>query len=182
MYAGNAVIPQAVLVTSLMQQKLGCLTVAYVREANKMLKELLTLHHARIRYMTPMGMEDAHVLTLSDAAHRGKGCENGQTGGLSGILDKRKNGTKVYHLLDWTSHKQRRISYSSFGAEIVACADNDDRGYDIKEPLIGGFPTRRTKSKLIVGSRALYETITKPHDNREYWLRKTVACVRNSIE
>lgn len=47
-----------------------------------------------------------------------------------------------FHLIDWTSHKQRRISHSSFGAEIVAYADNNNRCFAIQETLCELFPTR----------------------------------------
>lgn len=37
--------------------------------------------------------------------------------------------------------KQRRISYSSFGAEIIPTADNDDMGHFLKEALNELFQT-----------------------------------------
>lgn len=35
----------------------------------------------------------------------------------------------LYYPLTWSSCKQSRISHSSFGAEIIAAADNDNIGY-----------------------------------------------------
>lgn len=121
-------------------------------------------------------------MTLSDAAHGGNDREYGQTGGLSGVLIVGPDATKIYQLMNWTSHKQKRISHSSFGAEIMVCADNHDYGFDIKETLTVLFPKRVFKSKLMVDSRALYDTITMLHVIREYHLRKTVGRVRNSFE
>lgn len=49
MYMGNAFLPQAALITSLMQQKLGRLTVEHLTAVNYMLREQLSLR-AEIRY------------------------------------------------------------------------------------------------------------------------------------
>lgn len=39
---------------------------------------------------------------------------------------------RIFHAIGWMSHKQRRIAHLSFGAEIIAAADNDYSGLYFK--------------------------------------------------
>lgn len=85
-------------------------------------------------------------------------------------------------MLNWTSHKQKRVSHSSFGAEIIAAADIDDRGYDLREMMREVFPVTGIEHELIVDSKALFDTITTLHEAHEYRLRKTVTMLRDAFE
>lgn len=40
----------------------------------------------------------------------------------------------IFHPICWMSNKKRRNSDSPFWAELIAAADKDDRGYNIKLP------------------------------------------------
>lgn len=44
------------------------------------------------------------------------------------------------------------------------------------------FTSRKFQREVIVDSRALFDTTTTLHDNRQYRLRKTVARIRNVFE
>lgn len=46
-----------------------------------------------------------------------------------------EDGEKELNLIDWASTKQKRVSLSSYGAEITKCADDDYRGLYMKENL-----------------------------------------------
>lgn len=88
----------------------------------------------------------------------------------------------LFYPLSWSSHKQRRVSYSSFGAEILAAADADDRGFDLKQSFLSLFPHKPLSHELIIDSKALFETITTLHQTSDYRLRKTVSRMRDSFE
>lgn len=60
-----------------------------------------------------------------------------------------------YHPIAWTSHKQKRVSYSAFGAEILAAADADYRGYDLKLSMMSLLQDKNVKHELFVDARAL---------------------------
>lgn len=47
------------------------------------------------------------------------------------------NGKYIYHVIEWHRGKQERISLSLYGAEIIGCADTDDRGYYLKTNISG---------------------------------------------
>lgn len=75
------------------------------------------------------------------------------------------------HVTDWSSSKQRRFCCCSFGAEILAAADNDDPKFKLLESIRYLFkPTSMPaiKSVLHVDSKALYDDITTPYDRKDY--------------
>lgn len=182
LYLGQAVLPQACLVASKMQQKLGMLKVGHLMEANTMLGDLKK-HRPSLYFRSPSNISDISISTFSDASHGAADEIYGQTGGLCGlVIQDDTSSRRMFHPISWTSHKQRRVSYSSFGAEILAAANADDRGYDLKLSFRSLFPDRPLRHKLIVDSKALFETLTTLHQSDDYRLRKTVARIRASFE
>lgn len=139
------------------------------------MKEILELR-PYIRYRRSTGRPNIRIVSLSDAAHGGTDSIYGQTGIICRIAIKSPGSPDViYHPLGWTSYKQKSVSYSALGAEILAAADADDRGYDLNLSLQAILRDREVKHKLYVDARALFYTITTLHEPREYRLRKTVA-------
>lgn len=182
MYLGNSIIPQASMATSKMQQRLGNLRVKDLVEGNLVTKEMLRLR-PYIRYIRPVNVTNMRLISISDASHGGADCVYGQTGGLCGLVIESEGSSEViYHPIGWTSHKQKRVSYSAFGAEILAAADADDRGFDLKLSLRSILPNSDIRHELFVDARALFDTITTLHEPREYRLRKTVARMRDAYE
>ncbi len=106
----------------------------------------------------------------------------GQTGYISGILFQTPTEL-VFHVIDWHSSKQCRISFSSIGAEILAAASAVDRSglmiegihaiHDANDPL---------PLVLNVDSLGLHATISTVHEGKDYMLRPTVARLRDSFE
>lgn len=183
MYLGTSVMPQASLATSLMQQRINNLRVVHVVEANSMLKDILLLKPV-LHFPSIEGIvSSAIVVSFSDAAHGGKEFDYGQTGGVTGLrVSQSGSNDELYYGISWTSGKQRRISHSSFGAEIIAAADVDERGFDMRETIREIFPHCEVKHEMIVDSKALFDTITTLHECREYRLRRTVSRIRHSFE
>lgn len=180
LYLGQAVRPQACFVASKMQQKLGRLLVSDVMEANLMLRELKKLSPS-VTFSKPTDVTNIDIYTLSDASHSSESEVYGQTGVVCGLKIETTNRT-FYHAILWSSHKQRKIAYSSFGAEILAAADADDRGYYLKSALAYLFPQKLVRHQLLVDSKSLFETITTLHQTGDYRLRKVVARLRDSFE
>lgn len=183
MYLGTSVMPQASLATSLMQQRINGLRVAHILEANSMLKDILMLKPELRFPCVPRDFSSAILISFSDAAHGGKEFDYGQTGGVTGLrLSGPGKSDETFYGISWTSGKQRRISHSSFGAEIIAAADVDERGYDMRETIREIFPHCTIKHEMVVDSKALFDTITTLHESREYRLRRTVSRIRHSFE
>ncbi len=183
-FLGGGALPQASFVASWMQQSTSQLTVGHLVEANNCVKELMKLKPV-ITFKRVCGHQviTAYICTFADAAfnisrHR----SYGQTGLLTGLLIHVGSNETIFHPIDWTSNKQRRVCYSSYGAEILAAADADDRGYYLKSAYNSIFSSTRLKHKLQVDSHALYDTITSLHEGRDFRLRQTVERIRNSFE
>ena len=88
-------------------------------EANQLLRTIMNLR-PQIKYISPdntyHSLKNSSILSFSDAS-QGK-TTYGQTGYISGIHFQ----NNTYHVLDWNSSKQYRVSFSSMGAEIIAAA------------------------------------------------------------
>lgn len=138
------------------------------------------------KFLKSCNVSNAIISSFSDASHP-RDRDYGQSGILCGLRVEETNGDNqdmqdIFHMIDWTSHRQKRVSYSSYGAEILACASADDRGFYLKEALNSLFPKHRTRHELSVDSKALKDTITTLHEGTEYRLRQTVQRIRNSFE
>lgn len=168
--------------TSVLQQQISALKVSHLVDTNEMIAELLQLGPT-LTFIQPQNVKNAIISTFSDASHA-RDRDYGQTGIITGLRIQCFDdvGQDIYHTVDWSSHRQKRVSYSSYGAEIIACASADDRGYYLKEALNSLFPNHRTRHELSVNSNALKDTITTLHEGAEYRLRQTVPRIRNSFE
>lgn len=182
LYLGQAVLPQACFVASRLQQKLGTLRVSYLIDANAMVAKLKKLQRS-ILYLSPDYIVDVCINTFSDASHGSGDAVSGQSGGLYGlVIPSERRGPTIYHVIKWKSQKQRRASYLSFGAELIAASNGDARGYSLKPSFATLFPRRPIRHKLLVDSKALFETLTTLHQADDYRLWKTVAGIRASFE
>lgn len=110
------------------------------------------------------------------------GREYGLMGIITGLMIQGHDGEDVCQVIDWSSSKQRRVTHSSYGAEIIACADADDRDSGLKQILGSLHRTETVRPILHVYSRGLFHTIIKLLDGREYRLRQTVQPIRDSFE
>lgn len=78
MYLGSGVVPQATLVTSRMQQRLGGLKVKHLIDANAMLKEISNIR-LQLCLLNPGKIRNVTLTTLSDASHGRFEFEYGQS-------------------------------------------------------------------------------------------------------
>lgn len=88
----------------------------------------------------------------------------------------------IFHPADWKSSKQRRVFHSSYGSEILACSDADDRRYYVKQAIQNIFRNKKHQYELNVDSKGLCKNITTLHEGLEYRLRQTVQRIRDSFE
>lgn len=110
-----------------------------------------------------------NVCSFSDAAFNITACQSyGQPGKITGLVfDLDGERPRIFHPIDWTSSKKRRVSHSPYSAEILACSEADERGYYIKQAVQSTFPEKKVKHELNVDSKGLYDTITTLHEGRE---------------
>lgn len=147
-----------------MQQKVARLTVTDLVEANYMLSEILKLKPTN-SYNQPSDKFTAPLMSISDSSHGGKVRDYGQTGGILGLqISDNFVNLKQYHVLNWTSHKQKIFSHLSFGAEIISAAYIDDRGYYPRETIREIFPHTNVDHEMIVDSKTIFDTITTLHE------------------
>lgn len=183
-WAGSGVLPQAAYMGSAMQQRVPQLRVRDLCEANGMLKEMKDLKPILSFPKVCDDVKSIRILSFSDASFNiGGSNQYGQTGIITGLEFLSRNDERIYHLVDWASSKQRRVSYSSYGAEILACTEADDRGYNLKMAIRSlSLDGLNIPHVLNVDSKGLYDTITTLHEGREYRLRQTVQRIRDSFE
>lgn len=97
-----------------------------------MLRDLRDLKPV-VKYIRPVAVTSATLVSLSDASHGHGNNPYGQIGVICGVhFLTMFEDVPVLNPLYWTSAKRRRVTYSSFGAEILASADAEDRKYDMK--------------------------------------------------
>lgn len=168
------------MAASKIQQRLGSLYVPDMIEANCMVRELLRLKPA-ILFRKPTEIKVSIIVTFSDASHSGVRQVYGQSCIVSGIMIDIPHRT-IYHPVIRSTSKQKKISYSSYGAEILAAANADDRDYSLKQALHALFPETELKHELLVDSKSLLETITTLYQPGDSVLRKVVARMQDSFE
>lgn len=86
-----------------------------------------------------MNINSVVTTTITDVSHSGNNKTYGQTGLVNGLRIDLDIGL-VFNLICWSSTKQQMIRNFSFGAKILAAADEDDRGYSVKSTLLAFSP------------------------------------------
>ena len=170
-----------------MQQKLDNVRVRNLCSANGMLAELLKLPCTVLFKAPNKPLVDAFIASFTDAAFNTSASKTyGQNGFVTGIAFRQEGSEEnSFHVCDWNSSKQKRVCNSSFGAEILAAADADDRTFALRESirsLFGPTSSPGIRSHLYTDSMGLFDTISTLHDGREYRLRQTVQRIRDSFE
>lgn len=166
-FLGHGVLPQASFAASYLQQHSARLLVETLVTANKVLAEIKSLDPC-MKFISPSSLHNPSYLAFSDES-TGMG-SYGQTGYVSGIF-LLAGDVQIYHVIDWLSSKQTRVSFSSIGAEILAAATSADRGSHMSETV--GILNRSKPSLpfvLSIDSLGLYSTITTLREGSHYRL------------
>lgn len=183
-WLGCGALPQALLVGSEMQQLVPFLKVSEIAEYSRAIRQLENLSPI-VTFRGPRSkITDASIVTFSDASFNIRsGMSYGQSGFVSGILYRTADGDdKTFHPLDCGSSKQRRVTHSSYGAEVLACCNADDYGLNLKMAFRSVFENHDFPHVLVADSKGLFDTITTLHDGLEYRLRQTGQRIRDSFE
>lgn len=116
-----------------MQQKVPQSKLCDLLDGKRIINELKDLRTV-LKYRLPSLGISTLVLTFSDTAFNVSRLHTyGQTGIVTGLIFGSDNTLHdTFHAVNWCSRKQRRLCYSSYGAETLACTEADDRGFYIK--------------------------------------------------
>lgn len=121
-YFGVAISPLASFSASYIQQILPKMTVAGLKHANGIAKDLLR-RDIKLEYARPTVGErrNARIAVFTDAGYPHTGVEKkvAQEGCIVGVAFGTEQGAP-YHIIGWLSKKQRRVSNSSIQAECIA--------------------------------------------------------------
>lgn len=146
LWLGKGVLSPAAYASSTMQQKLSNLKVTYLEEANEMVRYIKKFK-PYILYNRPANVTRAIVPTFSDASFNINSRKSYlQTGLVLGIRTFTDDETEYFHTLDWVSTKQGRICHTSYGAEIMACAEGYERGYYLKMGIRALLPVSKIRN------------------------------------
>jgi hypothetical protein len=120
------------------------------------------------------------VLAFSDASHTRT---YGKTGFLSRFQILMESPNSLYHVIDWSSHKQARVAFYSIGSEILAAAYAADRGYALTSAVTDlARASPPVHFEQTVDSKGLFDILTTLYESkRDFRLRPTVARLRDSF-
>lgn len=180
LYFGQAVVSQAFLVVSKMQQRLGCLRIQHILDAYSMIRELRSLK-TMLLFPAVSQIEVAMIITSPDAGHTSCARVFGQSG-IMGALKLVSTNKRFYHPIARSSSKQKKVSYSSYWAEVLAAAEADERGYFLRDAIISLFPDLSLEHEPLVDSKSLFETKMTFHQTGDYRLWKILARMGDSFE
>lgn len=93
---------------------------------------------------------------------------------ITGINTTNVKGQIIFHIIDWASTNQKRLSHVSYRAETLASSHADDRDYCIKQALKLFTKAENIHHVLNADSKELFNTITPLHDGKTYRLNQTV--------
>lgn len=186
MWAGNGTLMQASFVGSYFQPNALYLKVHHIIEANKMVKEMKDLAPTMGLRKVSGNVKNIEIWNYSgDSFNISSGRDYRQTGLIMEMMEmmiESSNCESLFYIIDRESCKQKRVSHSSYGVGILACADADDRGLYLKKSLRSISPNDKIGHILHMDRKGLYDTITTLHLGEEYSLRQTVQRIRDLFE
>jgi hypothetical protein len=119
---------------------------------------------------------------FSDARFNSMGGELYGQGDYISWLPVRTHARDAFYFLDQYSSCLKRVVCSSFGAEILAFAEADDRLFALRSSFKEMLFARTFESELLVDLNGLYSCICTLSNNKEHRLRRTVARIRESFD
>lgn len=147
-----------------------------------MLSEVCHLQ-PKIRYISPLTVTGATLISFSDGYHGSNSSAYEQTGVIFSIrLSITFDEEPLVHSIYRTSTKQCSVTYSSFGAEILACSDADNQGFEMKTKPQNIFWHGYISHRILLVSKALFDIINTIHECRELRLHRTVNMIKNAFE
>lgn len=160
-YIGVAISPLAAFAASYVQQILPKMTIAGLKHANGVVRDVLR-RDCSLEYVMPTAMElrNARIAVFSDAGYPHTGVEKkvAQEGCIVGVAFGTQKGAP-YHVLGWLSRKQRRVSNSSIQAECIAAVTSV--GYGTHAAKVWANVTGKViPITIVVDSLGLHRTLS----------------------
>lgn len=181
---GCGMLAQELLIASRMQQKLPRILDQDICKDKNNLKEMKDLQPMIVFRNLDERIWPLFISTLIEAAFNiSSQSEYRQTGVLIGIeYESSEEVSSSFYCIDWCRVKQQRICHSSCGAKINVWTVEDDCGYALKMTLQVIFELLTIFHVVHVDSKRLFDTITTPHEGREFCLRQTDQRIRDLFE
>jgi len=170
--------PLCGLYSSLLQQRLVERKVQNVIDqsnAFRMLKKFETV----TKYPTmATGFKEILLVIFADAGRR---IDHGQLCFISGILIGPLQRGSRFYVINWTSHKSKRLVKSSTAAETLAAGEAIDNGQMLKDALsfVLGIKIHLT---IVVDSKDLYTSLTTQRNSIDRSIRADVNIIRFEYE
>lgn len=167
-YLGTCVSPFAAFASSYLQQCLPRMTVAGLKMANGIIREVMR-YEPTIMYLRPSEEEKsrARIVAFSDAGfpHSGDMSKVAQEGCIVGISFGKTEGS-IFHTVLFVSRKQRRRSQSSGAAETIASIMTLGYAQQIQQ-VYAQIASSKLPITLVVDSKGLHECLATEHTARD---------------
>jgi hypothetical protein len=161
-----------------MQQQLPDLGVHHIVESTRLLKDLQSLPGYLRFEPTASDLAGMELLTFVDASHHSNAAY-GQTGFICLLALANKDATVLP--LHWVSKRQRRVSTSSYGAEILAA----ESGCALSLRLLSGLELlfgANLPCKLATDSRGLWTALQSLEKPVSFRMRASTSAIRDHVE
>lgn len=176
---GHGALPQASFAASSLQQTVVRLKDEDLLATNRALSFFKRPTPAAL-YKSPCYQSSPVYLAFSDASQVRS--LYGQAGYIVGVYFHVCDGG-VFHVIDWMSAIQKRVSFLSIRAELIAAATSTDRASHVSEGLKQLCGSQKSLPLILtVDSNGLYTTLTTLHEGSDYRLRPVVSRLRDSFE
>lgn len=128
-------------------------------------------------FMRKLDLNTVHVKVFSDAAFANNTDLSSQLGFICLLCDQNDN----CNIINFSSHKSRRIVRSVLGGEVYAFADAFDSAYTLKMDL-ENILERKISLQMFTDSKSLFDIITKCSGTTEKRLLIDIKAVREAYE
>jgi len=182
-YLGISTSPMASFAASFIQQLIPKMTIAGVKYANGIARDLLKRQMC-ITYIRPQDEVKslARIVVFSDAGFPRMDVEKkvAQEGNIVGIAFGSKKGA-IFHAISWISRKQRRVSNSSGMAETIAATTAVGCALNVQTVMFN-ITRKKLPITLVVDSMGLHRTLATQAQPRDSAMAAEVHGLRLDYE
>ena len=179
-YLGTGVSPFASFAASHLQQAIPSMTVAGMKSANGIIREVLR-RTTVVSYIAPSVAEQkqARIVSFSDAGYSHPiERKRAQEGAIFGVAFGACKGS-IFHLVGYVSRSQKRLSQSSAAAETIAAIMSYSHAANIRRTYkqLTGLSLPLT---LVIDSKGLHTSFSTEREPRDPSILADVALLREA--
>lgn len=183
-YLGIANYPQALMISSVLQQRLPHMNVGNIKEINGVIRVPMRRDRS-VTYKNPNQRYDtSRIVVFVDARYPHKGFNRinavAQEGCIAGIAFGERAGDS-FHLLYYFSRKQRRVLDSSSAAETIAAVSGYEAGLMIQDTFYS-LLQKRIPITLATDNDGLQKSCSTDSSSRDISTMKDVMKLRIAYE